>query len=209
MFQAAIEADLYRSDDDELLRYIAEAKRAGELEHARTAMHLLLYKHERRIRRRVGLRLPEHLSHHEDTVAEWVLERVMQSALRLTLEGESVGEWVRWYSTIVERQVISFFRSTQGKALERELDDAPPELSDAFDSEQLISRIHAAGIVQNVLDRMENPMHVAVVRAAIFDDLPSAEVAAAHGTSVANVDQIKSRFKAEVRAECERMGAGG
>jgi DNA-directed RNA polymerase specialized sigma24 family protein len=212
------DAELYAAGDEELLRHIAASKQADDLDAARTAMHMLLYKHERRIRRRVGLRLPEHLAHHEDTVAAWVLARVMESALKLGLEGESVGEWVRWYGTAVDRQVISFFRSAQGQALEREAtlvagdgeDGMPPEQPAAdFDPNLAVAQLCHAGLVQDVLDRMENPMHVAVVRAAFWDDLPSAQIAAANGTSAANVDQIKSRFKRELRAECERRGVTG
>jgi hypothetical protein len=48
---------------------------------------VLLWLHEDRMRNRVRLRLPPHLRHHDETVAEWVLERVTRSALKLPLEG--------------------------------------------------------------------------------------------------------------------------
>lgn len=208
------EAELYAAGDEALLRHIATAKAAGDRESAQTAMHLLLYRHEARMRRRVALRLPDHLAHHEDAIAAWVLERVMQSALKLGLEGESVGEWVSWYGVAIDRQVISFFRSRQGRALEREAseegDTSRPELADdTFDPERMVAQLCHAGLVQDVLDRMENPMHVAVVRASLWEDLPAAEVAARHDTSEANVHKITSRFRTELRAECERRGVTG
>jgi DNA-directed RNA polymerase specialized sigma24 family protein len=203
------EAELYAAGDEALLRHIAAAKRAGDRESAQTAMHLLIAKHEPRMRRRVGLRLPEHLAHHEETVAAWVLERVMQSALRLGLEGESVGEWVTWWGVAIDRQVISFWRSRQGQALEREeADDGTPRPEPADDADP-VAQLCYAGLVQDVLDRMENPMHVAVVRATFWEDLPAAEVAARHDTSEPNVHKITSRFRAELRRECERRGVTG
>ena len=49
-----------------------------------------------------------------------MLERVWKSALKLPVTGESTGEWVNWSKTVISRQVISFFRSSQGQALEEE-----------------------------------------------------------------------------------------
>jgi DNA-directed RNA polymerase specialized sigma24 family protein len=53
---------------------------------------------------------------------------------------------------------------------------------------------------------MDNPMHVAVVRAAYWEDLESKVIAEQHDTTAANVDQIKKRFRESLRAECERRG---
>jgi hypothetical protein len=73
--------------DTELVRYVAAAKASGATEEAVTATFVLLWLHEDRMRNRVRLRLPPHLRHHDETVAEWVLERVTRSALKLPLEG--------------------------------------------------------------------------------------------------------------------------
>jgi DNA-directed RNA polymerase specialized sigma24 family protein len=218
-FRRRSETELDPMDAQELLRHIAAAKRSKDLSQARTATHMLLYKYERFIRRRVALRLPEHLMHHQDTVATWVLKKLMDSALKLTLKGESVGEWVNWYGTAVDRQVISFFRTTEGKALERETrlpsehegdEGAPPDhVATGLDAERIIAQACYAGLVQEVLDQLLNPMHVAVVRAAFFDDQASTDIALIHGTTAANVDQIKSRFKKALRALCQQRGVTG
>src|SRR4051812_34294721 len=76
------EAELYEMDELQLLREVADARADGRLDDARLAIHMLLYKHDVRMRRRVALRLPDHLAHHADTVSDWVLERVMRSALK-------------------------------------------------------------------------------------------------------------------------------
>lgn len=220
MSTSSASTPLHDADDEALLQRLAHGKRTGDLDQAREAMHHLLFRHERRMRRRVGLRLPEHLAHHEDTVATWVLERVMRSALMLGLEGTSVGEWVRWYGTVIDRQVVSFFRTAQGQALEQEAavevgarsdDDAAPryEPVEEPDEERAVAQICHTGLVQDVLGRMENQMHVAVIQDAFFEDRPSAEVAARHGTTAANVDRIKTRFREAVREECGRVGVTG
>ena len=183
-----------------------------------TATFILLYLHEERIRNRVRLRIPRHLQHHADTVADWVLERVTRSALKLPLRGESVGEWVNWWKEAVRRQVISFWRSAQGKALEREAalpserrddDDGP---ADTLGVELDVDRLLAQACYDEVIDvALANlgERNRAIVRAAFWDDRPSKDVADEMGTSANNVDQIKSRFRDAVRAECERRGLTG
>jgi hypothetical protein len=205
--------------DEELIRYIAAAKAAGAMTDAVTATHLLLWLHEERMRNRVRLRLPRHLQHHAETVAEWVLERVTRSALGLPLKGSSVGEWVNWWGSAIDRQVISFWRSKQGQSLEEEArlpsehegeEDAPPDrLGVDFDTDRVLARALYGQIVNAVLQSMDNAEHVAILRRAIWDDQPSKTVAEEFGTSAMNVDQIKTRFKRLVREECERRGVTG
>jgi hypothetical protein len=209
--------ELFAAAEEVLLRQIAAAKEAGDRELAETAMHVLLYKHETRMRRRVGLRLPEHLAHHEDTVATWVLERVMRSALKLDFKGESVGEWVNWYGAVIKLQVISFFRTAQGQAIEQESavvvgargenNPVPTyEPVTEHDLDRTVAQLCHAGVVQDVLAAIENPMHVAVIHAAVFDDRTSADIAAEHATSANNVDRIKTRFREALREELLRRG---
>lgn len=211
--------ELFEFEDALLLRYIKRAKGKGELEDANRAMHVLLYKHESRMRSRVVLRLPEHLMHHADTVAEWVLERVMRSALGFSFEGEHVGQWVNWWGTVIDRQVISFWRSAQGQALaqesmppsehereDRKRSDFPGE---DFDVGALVNRLSYHRIMNSVLESMDNQTHAAIVRTAYSDNSTSAEVAKRFKTTAQNVDQVKSRFRKEFRAECERQGITG
>jgi hypothetical protein len=211
------EPELAAMPDEQLVRYVAGAKRAGATDHATTGTFMLLYRHEPRMRNRVRARLPRHLAHHADTVADRVLERVTKSALTLAFRGGSVGEWVRWWTVAIDRQYVSFFRTREGKALEREAplpserqgedDEAPPDrLGVDLDVDALLSRTMGAEIVQSVLDAMDNPEHVAILRRAIWDDQASKLVADEFGTTDMNVDQIKTRFKRDLRAECERRG---
>jgi hypothetical protein len=204
--------------DEELVRYVADAKRAGAREHAVTATHMLLFKHEARMLARVRLRLPTHLQHQAQTVADWVLERVTRSALKLPVRGESVGEWVNWWGAAIDRQVISFWRTTQGQALEKQSrlpaehqgeDDAPADdLGEDFDVDRVIAQASIAEALEAAVGRMDNAEHVAILRRAmlIWDDQPSKLVAEEFGTTAMNVDQIKSRFRTLVREECELRG---
>jgi hypothetical protein len=201
--------------DERLLGYAADAKRAGATADAQTAMWLLDYRHEGRLRGRVALKLPSHLRHHRGVVADWVLERVYASALKLQLRGESVNEFAKFCNVAVERQVVSFWRSAQGKALERETalpsgpgdgnDGARDARGEELDVDALVRRIEYTDIVDCVLAQV-NAEHVQILRRAIWDDRGSKDVALEFGTTASNVDQITSRFRREVRAECERRG---
>jgi hypothetical protein len=216
VFVPRSEPELAAMPDEELVRYVAAAKKAGAADDATTAVFMLLYRHEPRMRNRVRARLPKHLAHHADVVADRILEPVTKSALTLAFRGESVGEWVRWWTVAIDRQCISFFRTREGRALEREAPlpsehegapDAPSDrLGVELDVDALLSRTLGAEIVAGVLEAMDNPEHVAILRRAIWDDQPSKAVAQEYGTTDMNVDQIRKRFRAEVRAECERRG---
>lgn len=217
---ALTDAELFALKDYELVAYIAKTKRAGNRERAVAATHILLYKHEDRMRQRVALRLPEHLWHHAVTVADWVLEKVARSALTLPLEGESIGEWVNWWTRAVNRQVISFWRSRQGQALEAEVElpeepervenkgrrRRPNELGEDFDVDALLSELVRDQVITRVLNGMTNEKHVAIIEAAIFENLPSKEVASRFDTSDDNVDKIKSRFKERLKEEFQSRG---
>ena len=209
------EAELYAMDDGALVRHVAAARAAGRVDQGRTATHMLLFKHERAMRSRVRLRIPRHLAHHADVAGDWVLERVLRSALTLPLEGRSAGEWVKWWHTVVDRQVVSFWRSSLGRSLERQValaserEDAVDAIGEDLDVDALLARACYSDIVSAALAKVENPMHVAVLHAALWDDRASADVAAEHSTGADNVDQIKRRFRIAVREECERRGVTG
>ncbi len=212
-FQRVPVEELAQQPEDRILGYAAQAVRAGENDEARLAIQLMLFLHEARMEDRIALRLPRHLAHHRATVAAWVLERVMTSGLKLQFAGTSVGEWVNWWRTAVDRQVVAFWRSALGQSLEAETSHGP-ERDDGmhdrrgapFDEERVLTRALYGDIVHAVLDRMDNPMHVSAIQRAIIDDQPSAEVAAEHDTSANNVDAIKKRFREAVRRECLARG---
>jgi DNA-directed RNA polymerase specialized sigma24 family protein len=214
IFLPRSDLELAGMSDEGLLRYAAEAKRANAPEPAQQAMWHLLFRDEGRVRARVALKLPAHLRHHRDVVATWVLERVFDSALKLQLRGESIGEFRRYCNIVVDRQYVSFWRTQQGKAIENETElpgyaddgDAGRDLRGGdLDVDALVRRVELREVVEVVTGRLSHD-HAAIVRRAIWDDQASKDVAAEFGTSAANVDQITSRFRRELRAECERRG---
>ena len=201
--------------DDELVRYLADAKRTKQREHAVTAMHMLLFKHEDHMRYLVGVQVPRHLRHHVDVVADWVIERVSKSLLKLPLRGESAGEFVNYYKAAIHGRVIDFFRTTEGKTLEREQrlpsehdgdDGVVDTLGEEADIDALVAQLDFEAVAAAALARMQNAEHVAIVRRGFWDDQPSKVVAAELGTTPANVDQVKTRFRRLVREECEARG---
>jgi RNA polymerase sigma factor (sigma-70 family) len=211
------ETALARLDDDQLIAYIVQAKKAKALESAETGMFMLLYRHEHRMRRRVQTALPEHLQHHSDAVAEWVLERVWKSALKLPVTGESTGEWVNWTKTAISRQVISFFRSSQGQALEQEQQwpDDRPDMADGslapdtigveLDTDALAISLDYRAAVDAAVASL-NVKHKAIIDAAYFEDRSSRDVGEEFEETYDNVDQIKKRFRTELRAQLVARG---
>src|SRR4051794_15878276 len=200
-FRPRSEAELYELDELGLVEHVHDAKAAGHDDQARLAMHMLLFKHERRMRHRVAIRMPDHLAHHADTAADWVLERVSRSALKFGFEGRSLGEWVNWWGTAIDRQCVSFWRTAQGQSLERQQPLASERVGEddaAFDTQgepldidRLLAQACYSEIIQAVLESVQNPMHARAIRLAFWDDLESAEVARRCETTGANVDQIK------------------
>lgn len=217
-FRTLPASELAALEDDALLAHAVRARRAREADQERLVHWVLWDRHARAMRRRVQLRIPEHLQHHLDTVFEWVGVKVIQTALRLQFDGTSPGEWTRYWQQAVDRQVISFWRTAQGQALEAQTalpsehtdDESPPDrLGVPLDVDRLVAAAAHHAIIEDVLAAMDNPKHVQVVRLAFFADLASADVAARTGESVANVDQIKSRFRQALRAALVARGITG
>jgi hypothetical protein len=123
---------------------------------------------------------------------------------------------VNWWTSAVARQVVSFWRSKQGQALEQEAQlpsehegekNAPPDrVGVDFDADRILGQTLYAEIATAVLDGMDNASHAAIGRRAVWDDQTAKVVADEFGTTPMNVDQIKPRFKRLFREECERRG---
>lgn len=202
--------------DEDLIAYVAGAKRAGETEHARTGVLMFLFRHEPRIRGWVRTEIPLHLQHVSPAAEDWVLSQVVKSAIKLKIDGEHVGEWVNWCKTAAKRQTTSFFRSAYGKAIESERSlpgehegpDGRPvgrPLSVDFDDEAVAAGLDYRASLDAALATLSD-QHRPVVDAAYFDDRASKDVGAEFGETPANVDQIKKRFKETLRAELVARG---
>jgi DNA-directed RNA polymerase specialized sigma24 family protein len=146
-----------------------------------------------------------------------VLEKVWRSALKLPLKGESAGEWTNWWKMVVTRQIVSFWRSTQGQALEKEIEwpdqrafgDGDATGADTigkdFDIDALALSLDYRAAIDAAMGDL-NPTHRAIVEAAYFEDRPSKDVGAEFNETHDNVDQIKKRFRNALRAELVARG---
>ncbi len=146
-----------------------------------------------------------------------MLEKLWASALKLPLKGESAGEWTNWWMTVVTRQVVSFWRSKQGQALEKEIewpdqramgdDDSPgaDSVGEDLDVDALAVSLDYRAAIDAALLGL-NETHRAIVEAAYFEDRPSKDVGAEFGETHDNVDQIKKRFREALRAELIARG---
>ncbi|MEJ7784894.1 MAG: sigma factor-like helix-turn-helix DNA-binding protein [Solirubrobacteraceae bacterium] len=216
-FVPRTDAELSELPDDELVAYVARAKKSKAEEHARTAMFLLLYRHEKRMRGKVRARLPAFLSHHSETIEEWVLANVWESALKLPLKGDSPGEWTNWWKQVVTRQVVSFWRSKQGQALEKEIEwpdqraggdegsNGEDTVGADFDIDALALSLDYRAAIGTALDTLSEK-HRAIVQEAYLADRPSKDVGAEFDETYDNVDQIKKRFRDALRAELVARG---
>jgi len=190
--------ELERLDDDALILYVREARAAGDRDAAGQAIAILVYGHWRNVERRVAMKIPS--QHVEDVTGDVII-----SAIQSAFDGASVGEFVVWLATITRRRIADFHRRPRvetaplgGESRER------PGVEPVAPSEEGSVEIQDA--IDRVLARLSEA-HRDVVERRVFAQLPSAEVAAGVASmTVANVDQIASRFRRALRAELEGRG---
>jgi DNA-directed RNA polymerase specialized sigma24 family protein len=118
---------------------------------------------------------------------------------------------------VISRQVVSFFRSSQGQALEHEQQwpderpdadggsSAPDTIGVELDIDALAISLDYRAAVDAALANL-NTKHKAIIDAAYFEDRPSKDVGDEFGETYDNVDQIKKRFRTELRAQLVARG---
>ncbi len=110
-FRLLSDHELQRLTDDALIAYMRDARDRRELDAARRALALLVFGYEANVKRRLRLKLPDHMV---DDLAHDVLVRAISSAF----EGRSVGEFRSWLHTIVDRSVADHYRRAQRRPKE-------------------------------------------------------------------------------------------
>ena len=112
--------ELYRrSEEEKIIAYAAHAKRENALPEALLSIQLMLYLHDDRMS--AGWRCVSPTSCASPLDGECLGARARNgTAYKLEFEGGWIGEWVNWWRTAVDRQVIAFWRSAQGQALQAE-----------------------------------------------------------------------------------------
>jgi RNA polymerase sigma factor (sigma-70 family) len=184
--------------DDELIGYVRDARAAGEPAAAQRALAILVFGHWRNVERRVGLKVPAH--HVEDLTGD-----IIAAAIESAFDGVSVGEFVNWLKTITARKVADHFRRGTGShpataSLGRSDEDDSPGIDPEAPDERGL--VEAQDAIERVLSR-RNDVHCDVIERVVFEGLPAREAGEPSGLSEANVHQIVSRFRRDLREDLD------
>ena len=182
MFRELDETALAALDDDALIAYVRDARRAGHPS-MHSALAVLAYGHWANVARRVALKVPPAAV--EDVAAE-----VLTSAFSAAFDGDTLGEFHVWLRTITARRIADFHRrrAEAAVALEDVVLVAPDE-----------SSVEVEDAVERVLARL-SASHRGVVEAVVLRGAPAGSL---NGVSPANVHQIASRFRRALREELQ------
>lgn len=200
-FLALPDNELQRLSDDDLIAYVRTARNEGELAAGRRALALLVFGHERDVRRRLALRVPVHVV---GDVAHDALVRAIAAAF----DGSSQGEFRSWLHTIVDRAAVDYFRKAARRPKETllpsEHDDDP--WGDEPFTDGAAGAVELGIIVRQILDD-HSAQHQQVIELHVFDGWTAAETCSKiDGMSADNVAQIASRFRAKLRERLDPEG---
>jgi RNA polymerase sigma factor (sigma-70 family) len=198
-FRALIDLELDALGDDDLIAYIRRARDAGESQHARLGLRILVFGHMDNVERRVRMKVPEHAV---DLVAGLAFEKAFTAAF----DGTSVGEFRSWLNTITDRRIADYHRRTRPR--EEPLPSTGEDHDDRNDPtvEPETGAVEAQSAVDQAMAEL-NPVHQRVIDLYVFSDSePSATDVATrviHDTgqpmSENNVHQIARRFRLRLR----------
>jgi RNA polymerase sigma factor (sigma-70 family) len=202
-FRPLPEHELHGLDDDALIRYIREARQAGEPGASRTALGLLVYGYAPIVRARLTLRVPLHVV--DDLTGE-VLVRAITSAF----DGSHIGQFRAWLNTIIVRTAADHLRGEERRIPALPLDpgrddeDRAPAAEPSVQSES--GAVQLRIVVHDVL-RTFNETHRQVIELHVFQQLTAAEVCdRIDAMQPDNVAQIASRFRARLHQELSGDG---
>lgn len=188
--------------DEQVLEYVVAARAAGEVGHATRALQILVWGYRGIVAVRVGLKVPKH---DVDDVADAALLRAVAAALKPdAFRGSSIGEFRRWTHTIVDRQVVDYWRRRERSVDETELKDEREGDEDSWGAVGVSEDEAAAVDVQAVIDHALGELsaeHRRSVELYVFDCLSARETAEKMGNPMTenNVHQIAKRFRTRVR----------
>ena len=147
----------------------------------------------------------------EELVGE-TIERVVASTMRENsrFRGTTISELYKWIYTIARNTLVDHLRSPRQQADHVALHQPDPDSPDQTDR---IFIAEEAGFAESELLMIRDEVlsgfsadHCEVIMMRVYEDRSSAEVAKETGKSVANVDQIKSRYGKAFRAALEAAG---
>jgi RNA polymerase sigma factor (sigma-70 family) len=204
-FRVRSDRELERLSDEALLAYVRAARDAGELSAARRGLMILVYGHEANVRRRLSLRVGEHVL--DDLVRE-----VLVKAIAGAFAGSSVGEFRSWLNTIVERTAADYHRRAKRRPSEAPLPSEHPSDEQVWGEEPRVDG-EAEGVelrilVEEVLATFGEKQR-RVIELHVLEGRPAREVCESiDGMREDNVAQIASRFRRKLQAALEEAGRG-
>jgi DNA-directed RNA polymerase specialized sigma24 family protein len=212
-FRPLSDIELHDLDDDEALAHLVAARDAGDDAQVKLALEMLVYGRSELVEAIVAKSVPEHM-------VDRVVTDAMVETMATVFEGRSVGQFVNLLKVITQRRVADFWKAKSRHGHEDttldETDDEGGRRFDPVDPEDPIGAVPAQTILDALLEQLPDH-HRAAMEVAIFDGLPSREVAdevnrrfpdLGDPMTATNVDQIKSRFRKALRDELDQGDTG-
>ncbi len=214
-FKRLTEVELDRMGDEQVVAYIAGARKVGDADAVRDAMAILAWGHHTAIVARVRAKVPT------ESVEDVAME-VVVSMLNSTFDGKVIGEFRAFMFRIAARRIADFHRKREGDPGQDPLPDENGDdegvwgrqpyvvdETDAVELRELAGRVLASRSTEHrELIRLYGPELVE------GEDLTAAGVVermAAGGVTVSesNVQQVWHRFKTELEQELDSGEDGG
>jgi DNA-directed RNA polymerase specialized sigma24 family protein len=204
--------ELDRLSDEELIAYVVAAREAGDGQAIKDGLGVLAHRRIPDLKRRAAIKVP-----FQD--AEDLAMQALGEAVLARFEGSSVGEFMSLVHTILSRRIADHYEKR-----ERTLDTVP--LPEEHSGDEEIHHREAAitpdpsgavglsDLVERILDGRSDE-HQRVIELYVLEDLSAEDTAAQVNEqypaanpkmSVANVHQIASRFREELRQGLEATG---
>jgi DNA-directed RNA polymerase specialized sigma24 family protein len=200
-FRAKSENELSTLSDDDLVAYLSAAREAGQDDQVRLATGIFVFQRIEILKSRARVKMGD------DQDVEEVVQDTIEGTLRAAFRGESPGELFNLMDTILRRRIADFY-----KARERTPAFAGPDadgndpLDQHADGEDLISGLVSRVVLEEELgrcsdrDRMVVEMKVAGHSSQdVAEEVSRSGLGGAGGMTQANVDQIFSRFRKQLR----------
>lgn len=205
-------------DEASLFGYLAQAQRREEIEAVADVNRILVVRYQGFVRSRVLLRVGDL----PNDVIDVIVQNVLLDMLKPGFRGTSAGEYVNRIKTIVTGKIADHFRKAMPRTEHESPLVAPPdpgegEYRDLLDRageerrDRIEDRLDQQRLVHEELARLreQNAVHADVAERVTLDDADPQLIADELGLTRENVDQIKSRFKKQLRERLQREDSGG
>ena len=189
--------------DEQLVAYVAKARRAGALDAAHVGLAVFANRRFDDLVRRALAKMPSRAD------AEDVAAQTLRDVFKAAFDGQSVGEAVKFMNTILARRIADWHDSRkQAEPLPEDQDDEDAWGRDAATVDDETARVDLAAVVAQIYDQLESDPHRQVVDDYVFGGYGAKETADRVNTSFPdldppmsdqNVHKIASRFRQDLR----------